>query len=690
MRSTTTKVNSEYYVPQIVLNNNSEFNSENVLLCQYDILDVASHLAHSAPNAKILVHNFANNIQPCGGLWDGTLPENNIYNRTNLRQLVLPIRHKLYPIQDNESTVNLIITENCQIYTTSDNKEFADPRYVDVASLDAIVAPKEKNLDMYTASEYPRFDYASQADRDQMEARITFLLDYATGEGYDYLLTGAWGVYQEMNPHWGLIELWNSTFTNMGANKLRIIFCIPILEGDDDSLYNYKYFNKYLIGQDRAFNLNKIKETRRTMQLIAKLTIEESTLKRKIYGLVWGCALAEMLANYNVSAVQQDVELSTQNKWCILQSEYTLDWDSCTDRVILLARALCSGQMNIIPATFAANLVTWKSSGFSELQQRPLMCQDQMMKHLLSQRNYVMDPISIANSVYIAKGASDTTSLAIGGNALNGIFKDYARRTLLYCMMIQPDTACRVACLVHSYIINCIWYGKYITTQDWGALIANCNKIFDTNSKTSIQHKILFDHYWSIGRNYQYQISGGILDYVRVHLNKNSIRPVNHTFTSMALAIILMYDIQGHIPIHNKLIRNMMNITDIPMIDDQMRDKAVSFHEHLPPTYFFDTINDLSKVYTDITCLAVAGSVLGLVSWQNVYNDEIQRDPHSGESIESASQQWIKYAENAEWLNSELDNFANIYLEQRRQAVLDKQNIIEKKQSAYSNRSMNL
>ena len=240
--------------------------------------------------------------------------------------------------------------------------------------------------------------------------------------------------------------------------------------------------------------------------------------------------------------------------------------------------------------------------------------------------------------------------------------------------MLQPDTLCQAACLVHSYIINCIWNGTYITTEDWGNLMANCHKIFNTNQSNCVQHKIDFDNFWSIGRNYQYQITSGIQDFVECNLKSGPLRGEDHTLLPMTLAIIIMYDIQGHLIINGKPCREIMTVTEIPALDDTMRGKKLNFQEVLPTDYYFKTIEILASINPNIVCDAVMGSVLGLACWNNVYNDEVLRDEH-GQALESNSQQWVKYANYAEWLNNEIDQFVEKYLGGRRRSILKKREI---------------
>jgi hypothetical protein len=138
----------------------------------------------------------------------------------------------------------------------------------------------------------------------------------------------------------------------------------------------------------------------------------------------------------------------------------------------------------------------------------------------------------------------------------------------------------------------------------------------------------------------------------------------------MALSMILMYDIQGYICINKRPIRGMLTITDIPIIDDYMRENKADFNKYLPADYYFKTIETVSAIFPSPTCMAVSGSIIGLACWDNVYDDKVLKGV-DGVHVNTDSQIWIKYADNAEWLNSELDSFIDEYIKKRRQVFLE-------------------
>jgi hypothetical protein len=635
--SYTEKINYDFYISSYPVINKS-FNPKNILLCNYNIIDVALFLKQRISDTKILIHNFANNNEPCNGNFNTKVQENEIYNRTNISDSIIPNKYKLYPIQKDE-TINMLITENCFIDNTNFN--------IDIASLNALSNPPEKNLDLYSKNELIRYDYAKITDKEDMEKKLLFLLSYSVGEDYDYLLTGAWGFDISLNPYWGLINLWNTCLEKIYSPKLKIIFCIP----NNDDIYLYNYFREYLIGQKETPIPVNIDEKEHI-----KLNEEELIIKRKIYGLVWGLTLSEIVSYYLNSDKNTDLSL--------LHISNPINWDCCTEHTILLMRVLRESFMDLNINKMAKYLVEWKN--ISSLG-RTIYTQPNI-KNLLSQPDYIRNPLQVAQDNYKLKNYDDFSSVSIGKNALNGIFKDYMRRSLVVCKMLQPDTSCQVSCLVHSYIINCIWNGKYITSQDWGYLLSSCYKIFDTNPNKSVQYKIDFDNFWSIGKNYQYQISNGIKSFIEYHLKPGPFRSENHTFLPMTLCMIIMYDIQGYILINNKPAREMMSVTEIPILDDLMREKKINFNEYLPKDYYFKTMEELCLINSNNICDAVIGSVLGLASWNNVYNDNVERN-ELGNIVENNSQKWIQCVNNAKLLNNEIDQFIDTYLMGRRNAL---------------------
>ena len=683
------KLNSDFYLPTFTVDAKT-CDPHNILLCQYDMLDVATYLANCAPDAKILIHNFANNEQPCGGHWEMNLPENKLYARTNLRSIIVPQISRLYPIQDSQKqidkttadhdtpSVNMIVTENCQIQKVASGQPLAKYINVDVASLDAVLSPAEKNMDLYNVDKLTRYDYAKEPDREKMAARIRFLLEYAVGEQYDYLITGAWGI-AELNPHWGVINLWNQHINEGLGSRLKLIFCIPI--GDDssaaidpESTLTYTYFSNFLIGQsDKTKDIEKIAEDYMMRKELEKLSPEEQVIKQKIYGVIWGMTLGEMLSNY-ISSLgadgRADGRANGRANWIISESEFTLDWDSCIDRTLLLMHSLYD-DIGLNPQNLAKKYIAWKAGGIIDVPNHVNTCQDPLLRNLISQPMFAQTPFDVAMNVYQSKGSNEDSHVTIGANALHGIFKDYSRRSAIACKMFQPSTACQVACLVQAYIINCLWNGKYITMDDWGHLIAQCNRVFDSNKQTTVSQKVMFDEYWSIGRNYRYQMAGGIAEYIRRTLGPTVFRAPNHTFIAMALSIIVLYDIQGHIYVGNSAIRDLTNVAEFPMIDDQFRDKTIYYKKILPRDYYFRTMQEVALVKPNFTCCAVVGSILGVANYEWVYNDEVVRNV-DGQTQETDSQQWVKYAENTEWLCREIDIFTERYIEARRAALLQK------------------
>ena len=77
------------------------FNTDQILLVQYEMMDTAIFIKNQNKQAKIVIHNFAHNKAPCNGLWDSNSQENQIYNRTDIKESILEIQYKLYPIQQS-------------------------------------------------------------------------------------------------------------------------------------------------------------------------------------------------------------------------------------------------------------------------------------------------------------------------------------------------------------------------------------------------------------------------------------------------------------------------------------------------------------------------------------------------------------------------------------------------------------
>ena len=429
-----------------------------------------------------------------------------------------------------------------------------------------------------------------------------------------------------------------------------------------------------MLNFEKLHNENKIKDE------IRDISKDEQEIKSKIYGLVWGTALGEINNYYMQSA---DVKHHTES-WAILNSDYSMDWDVCTDITVLAMRTMMNSipQLDLNPKIFAKNLIDWKTNGFSELADHKV-CLDNVTKYVISQPGYSCDPIEVANKVYKSKRIEDASNSSMNRNILNGIFKDYLRRSILSCKLIQPDEACQISCIIHSFIIRSIWDGKYITTEAWAKISNICYKIFDNNKSfdNNVQQKIDFDSYWMIGRNYQYKINEGIGPFISQNLKINNHNE-KHTFIPMTIAIIIMYDIQSHIRIDGRLVKDMMNTIEIPIVDDKLREKKIDFSKELPADYYFRQIEAISKINSDNICNATAGSILGLACYNNVYNDLAIKD-ENGNKIESNSQQWIKYATHKDWLNNEIETFACKYLDVRQKIIMKKNELKHKSQFSH-------
>ena len=111
------------------------------------------------------------------------------------------------------------------------------------------------------------------------------------------MITGSWGIGQFLNPHWGMINLWNKCISQLNYFNLKILFCLPIDYQDNE--YNYKYFNKYLVGQIyNGIDFNKLNQAKKEIDILSNISKDEQIIKDKIYGMVWGVALAERNSYY--------------------------------------------------------------------------------------------------------------------------------------------------------------------------------------------------------------------------------------------------------------------------------------------------------------------------------------------------------------------------------------------------------
>lgn len=644
------------------------FNTDQILLVQYEMMDTAIFIKNQNKQAKIVIHNFAHNKAPCNGLWDSNSQENQIYNRTDIKESILEIQYKLYPIQQSyqkgllgDYSMNMVVSQGCRILKTESGQDLKEPIPVDVISMPAIVAPVERNLDIYAnAQDLSRTDYAIHEDKEIMKSKIRFILKYAINESYDYLLTGEWGVGAFLNPQWGMINLWNECIMELPDVKLIILFCIPVQSrySTEEMQYNYKYFCKYLVGQENQnVDFEKIRREKEESKMMAMLLKDNDVIRSKIYGLVWGVLLAEINNHYMRSKDSHECD-----GWVILSSGGEIDWEMCTDMTIVMMRALRQTDLAANINVIASHLVKWKTHGFKELAEHNCNC-DYVTKHLLSQPSYAGDPIGTSNHIYASKGKENLKNMALAKNMINGIFKDYMQRSVTCCLMTNPDQSSQITCLIHSFVIRSIWENKYVTSPDISRLLNMCFRILDKD----VQRKIDFDTYMGIARNYQNQKSNGLKLYINNNLKPSPLRPGDNIYVSMAIILILLYDMQGYYIVNGKPIRNL-NVIEMLDVDEMMLGKKINYDECLPADYYFQTMETISGCNPDPVFNAVAGSIVGLACCSNVYNDVTVRDD-SGNIIESDSQKWVKHAVGSNWVVDELDKFLIKYLDVRKRSV---------------------
>ncbi len=654
----TKKECSEFYICDPTSGN---FNIDQVLLCQYEMMDTAIFIKKQNKSSSILIHNFAHNNTPCNGLWDSKSQENQIYRRTDIKESIA--QHKLYPIQNSITknshgiySINMLVTQNCQIFRTDSGQNLKDSVLVDIVSMPALIAPPERSLDIYTTNQYEfnRTDYALHEDKEVMKQRIRFMLMYAMNESYDYFITGEWGIGTYLNPQWGMINLWNECITELPSNKLIIIFSIPIqsIHSTEETQYNYRYFCKYLVGQENQnIDFDKIKREKEKAEKVALLLKDNNTIQSKICGLVLGVLLAEINNQYMNMKGHND-------GWDSNNADEKIDWEMSTDLTIVMMRALQATDLAVNINVIAEHLVAWKTTGFTDLSGHNYVC-DYVIKHLLSQPGYVANPINVAKHIYVSKGKEDLKNTALTKNMINGIFKDYMYRSVTCCLLTNPGRASQVTCLVHSFVVRSIWENKFVTGSDISKLLNICFDMLGND----VQQKIDFDTHIAVARNYQNQKSIGLQSYLENNLKPSLLRPSDNIYVLLSIVLILLYDLQSYHKINGRVVREY-NAIEMFDVDEQMSGKKIDYDKCLPADYYFRTIEIISKCNPDPVFNAVAGSIIGLACHRYVYDDTVMRDK-SGNICENNSQQLIKRVTGCDWIIGEINQFIVKYLNVR-------------------------
>ena len=171
-------------------------------------------------NLNITLHNYANNDEPCAGIYRGNTQEEQIFKQSNIHKYLTA---DLYPIDKGNNL-------GC-IY--SNGVLFNDIK-LNVVSIAALKVPRHKSLIIGNKHVY---DYLYDEQKQIMSKKIHKLLRTCKNNGTDVLVTGLWGLGVFCNPIWGLTQIWNDCIKNSG-----IPIIIFVVQNDDRS----KLFKEYI------------------------------------------------------------------------------------------------------------------------------------------------------------------------------------------------------------------------------------------------------------------------------------------------------------------------------------------------------------------------------------------------------------------------------------------------------------
>lgn len=207
-------------------------------VCNSDSFDAAYKISLSYPDSEILVLNFANPVNPGGGVRIGAKSqEEDLCRKSTLLLSLESVNAKEYYDFHREqrsylSSDYMIISPFVEVFRNNDNSLSSHPFKVSVLTCAAPIMT-ESVMAMYI-EQYKSILYH----------RIKGILCLAAKNGYKNLILGAWGCGVFGNNAELVASLFYKAFEEL-KNKTAFDNVVMAVLDKSASLYNYKAFDKY-------------------------------------------------------------------------------------------------------------------------------------------------------------------------------------------------------------------------------------------------------------------------------------------------------------------------------------------------------------------------------------------------------------------------------------------------------------
>lgn len=338
----------------------------------------------------------------------------------------------------------------------------------------------------------------------------------------------------------------------------------------------------------------------------------------RIKGLVYGTIIGDI-----VGTKYKGKDFSNAYTVEYSDIEMASEWTGISDRMIIIMNNITQSHEYINVFTLAEKLCEWQEKGITELPPRSDRHIGMHLNFVLKQKDYLTNPIKSSKKSYKITGSENAPNDALACNAVCGILKKWHKNTILHTTITTYDSRCIVSCLVHSFIINCMFWNKPI---NWKYINPICQNIITKHKINKTQNSIEYNKHLYMALNYTKYLESkagddecesGYLSFLKKLNIGNYNNNDNQTYAliGMVISIITIIDIQFEIN------RNRRPSTE----------------------YYVRRICETASCGGDaITNCAIVGSIIGVF----IGFDEIPVE-------------WIKKINNRDWLDLKIDAFYN-------------------------------
>jgi ADP-ribosylglycohydrolase len=219
-------------------------------------------------------------------------------------------------------------------------------------------------------------------------------------------------------------------------------------------------------------------------------------MENKIKGLVYGSILGDIVAStYKGKDYSAEYKIKYKDVDMISQ-----DWTSVSDRVIILMNSIANSKEYINIFALAEKFREWQDKGIIELPTRHDRHIGMNLNFVLKQKDYLTHPIKSSKSSYKLMGGDSSPNDALVSNAVCGLSQNWYKNTILHTIITTYDSRCVAACLMQSFIVNCIFRQKPI---DWQYINPICQRAIVSQVMKKTPNLIEYNNHLHLALNYK-------------------------------------------------------------------------------------------------------------------------------------------------------------------------------------------